>query len=165
MGGIIMYPEIIGALADTSFLVVPALKDNLTEYMERLVMGGKVNYKIDWNLVIIKSLQRCLVTLDIFWDDDNITSIGFNNKMWEQLWQIAQYPNLLLLPERGLIEVNLINPIGTPGFLIKGVNEGLGLLAIKAANISSDLNVGELMQYLCDILNSSRVTEGRGLLS
>ncbi|AEF93422.1 hypothetical protein Desca_0530 [Desulfotomaculum nigrificans CO-1-SRB] len=164
MGGI-MYPKIIGALADTSFLVVPALKNDLTGYMERLDTGETVNYKIDWNLVIMKSQQQCLVTLDIFWDDDNITSIGFSNKMWEQLGQIALYPNLLLLPERELIEDTLINPMGVTGFLIKGVDEGLMHLAVKAANISPDLNVSEPMQYLCDILNTTRKIGSMGLLS
>ncbi|SHE47958.1 hypothetical protein SAMN02745133_00464 [Desulforamulus putei DSM 12395] len=165
MGGVIIYPEIIGTLADSCFLVVPALKKEMARYAERRALGEEVGYRIDWNLVIVRSLEICIITLDILWDDGNITVIGFHSKTWDQLSQFMHFSNLLLLPDRGLIgeDNNLISPVAAQeGFLIKGIDKGLVSLANKAANISPDLNVRGLMTYLSDILNVARKT-GRDL--
>lgn len=168
MGGAIIYPEIIGTLADTCFLVVPAIKEEMARYAERKAMGEEVNYSLDWNLVIIKSQGICLITLEILWDDGNITLIGFKTKTWEQISQIMHYRNLLLLPDKGLIEVEntLISPVAAQeGFLIKGLDNGLINLANKAANMPPDLNIEGLMTYLCEILNATREPDSGGFLS
>ncbi|AEG59114.1 hypothetical protein [Desulforamulus ruminis] len=165
MGGAIAYPKIIGALTDTSFLVVPALKDEMAGYCERLALGENVQYHLDWNLVIIKSLNRCLVTLEILWDDGNISVIGFPKDTWEQLSQFINYRNLLLLPDRGLVECSLISPKAAEGFLIKDANKGLVNLAHKAANIPPSLNVGGLVDPLCNLLNTARKISNGVLLS
>lgn len=159
MGGAIIYPEIIGALADTAFLVVPAIKKEMARYAERKALGEKVSYRMDWNLVIIKSLESGLITLEILWDDDNITFIGFPSRTWEQLSQFMLYSNLLLLPDRGLIgaDNSLISPVAAQeGFLLSGLEQGLKHLVNKAMNIPPDLNVRGLMTYLCELLNTSR---------
>ena len=162
MGGAIIYPEIIGTLADTGFLVVPAIKEEMACYAERKALGQEVGYRLDWNLVIFKSLESCLITLDIFWDDGNITVIGFPSRTWEQLSQFGLYNNILLLPDRGLIgaDNNLISPVAAQeGFLLKGLAKGLKHLVNKAVNIPPDLNVGGLMTYLSDLFNTARDTE------
>lgn len=159
MGGAIIYPEIIGTLADTGFLVVPAIKKEMARYAERKALGERVAYRMDWNLVIIKSLESCLITLEILWDDDNITLIGFPSRTWEQLSQFMLYRNLLLLPDRGLIgaDNNLISPVAAQeGFLLSGLDQGLKHLVNKAMNIPPDLNVRGLMTYLSDLLNITR---------
>ncbi|MDO7785782.1 hypothetical protein [Desulforamulus aquiferis] len=159
MGGLIVYPDIIGTLGDTCFLVVPAIKNEMAGYAERQAMGGEVGYRLDWNLVIIKSLGICLITFEILWDDGNITIIGFKQNTWEQLGNLIYYRNLLLLPDRGLIEDNnsLISPVAArEGFLLKGIDKGLVSLANKAANIPPDLNIRGLMTHLADLLNSTR---------
>lgn len=165
MGGAIIYPEIIGALADSGFLVVPAIKEEMAVYAERRALGEEVGYQVHWNLVIVKSLEICLITLDILWDDGNITVIGFHSKTWDQLSHLMHFSNLLLLPDRGLIgeDNNLISPVAAQeGFLIKGFAKGVISLANKAANMPQDLDIRGLMTYLSDILNVARRT-GRGL--
>lgn len=156
MGGAIIYPEIIGTLTDTGFLVVPALKNDMAGYTARLARGEEVHYHLDWNLVIIKALDRCLVTMEILWDDGNITVIGFPNNIWEQLSHFMNCRNLLLLPDSGMLESSLISPKAVEGFLINGVNRGLVNLANKAANIPPDLNVRGLITHLWNLLNNAR---------
>lgn len=168
MGGEIVYPEIIGALAGTSFLVIPALKNEMSRYAERKALGDNVGYQLDWNLVIVKSLELCIITFEIYWDDGNITVIGFPSKTWEQLSQIVVNNSLLLLPHIGLIgaDNNLISPVAAQeGFLIKGLEKGILSLVTKASNLPEELNVGGLMTYLCDILNNARKTGSLLLLS
>ncbi|GAB6179705.1 hypothetical protein JCM14036_10240 [Desulfotomaculum defluvii] len=159
MGGAIIYPEIIGTLADTVFLVVPAIKKEMARYAERRAMGEEVEYHLEWNLIINKALEICLITMDITWDDGNITVVGFPSKAWEQVAQFMLYRNLMLLPDRGLIgdDNQLISPLAAQeGFLLKGIDKGLKKLANKAANIPPDLNVRGMMSYLSDILNFNR---------
>ncbi|ABO51304.1 hypothetical protein Dred_2800 [Desulforamulus reducens MI-1] len=168
MGGAIIYPEIIGTLAYTVFLVVPAIKEEMAGYAERRAMGEEVGYRLEWNLVINKALEKCLITMDICWDDGNMTVVGFPTKSWKQLAQFTHYKNLLLLPDRGLIDVdtNLISPVAAQeGFLVKGLDKGLKQLANKAANIPPDLNVRGLMTFLCELINLNRkdITNGHFL--
>lgn len=167
MGRAIVYPEIIGTLGDTCFLVVPAIKNEMAGYAERQAMDGEVSYRLDWNLVIIKSLEICLITFEILWDDGNITIIGFKPNTWEQLSNLIYFRNLLLLPDRGLIEMDsfLISPVAAlEGFLIKGLDKGLINLANKAANIPPDLNIRGLMTQLSNLLNSTRKSGQENLL-
>lgn len=162
MGGAIVYPDIIGTLADTGFLVVPAIKKEMAHYAERRSLGEVVNCQLNWNLVIVKSLEICLISMEILWDDGNITVVGFPSKTWDQLSQLMHYRNVLLLPDRGLIgsENNLISPVAAQeGFLIKGIDKGLIQLANKAANMPPDLNVRGLMTYLVDLINTTRSSE------
>lgn len=159
MGGAIIYPEIIGTLADSIFLVVPAIKKEMAQYAERRAMGEEVEYHLEWNLIINKTLEICLITMDIVWDDENMTVIGFPSKSWEQLAQFMLYRNLILLPDRGLIgdDKQLISPLAAQeGFLLKGLDKGLKNLANKAANIPPDLNVRGMMSYLSNMLNFNR---------
>lgn len=168
MGGAIIYPEIIGTLADSCFLVVPALKKEMAHYAERRAQGEEVGYRIDWNLVIVRALEMSLITLDILWNDGNITVIGFRLKTWDQLGQFMHYNNLLLLPDRGLIgeDNNLVSPVAArEGLLIKGLYKGLVSLANKAANMPPDLDIRGLMTYLSDILNMARKSGGGLFLS
>lgn len=159
MGGAIVYPEIIGTLGDACFLVVPAIKEEMAAYAERQAMEGEVGYRSDWNLVISKALEICLITFEVLWDDGNITIIGFRSNTWEQLSNLIHYRNLLLLPDKGLIEndSSLISPVAArEGFLIRGLDKGLMNLANKAANIPPELNIRGSMTYLSNLLNGSR---------
>ncbi|SHK69222.1 hypothetical protein [Desulforamulus aeronauticus] len=168
MGGAIIYPEIIGTLADTGFLVVPAIKKEMAYYAERRFLGEEVNCRLNWNLVIIKSLEICLISMEILWDDGNVTVVGFPSKTWEQLSQLMHFRNVLLLPDRGLItsENNLISPVAAQeGFLIEGIDKGLIHLAKKAANMPLDMNVQGLMTYLCDLINTTRSSDSGLFLS
>lgn len=168
MSGAIIYPEIIGALADSGFLVVPAIKEDMARYAARRALGEEVRCRMDWNLVVMRSIESCMITLEILWDDGNITVIGFPTRTWEQLGQFMHYSNLLLLPHRGLIgaDNNMISPVAAQeGFLIEGLQQGLKHLANKAANIPPELNVRGLMTYLSDLLNSTRKTNSGIFLS
>lgn len=149
-----IYPEIVGTLADTSFIILPDLKEKICFYNKQPRDRQTAISKVDWNLLLVKEDQRCLVTMDIDWIDGDVNIVEFEADLWEHFNHFMKHNQVLIMSDRALIEEKYLSPkVEEASLVISGVAWGLRQLALKAANMPRDTYFESLLNYLCVVLN------------
>ncbi len=153
----IVFPEFIGESDDALVLVLPTLKDELSEIMERFHAGEEISYSFSWQLLNVES-DEYLIVLDIDWEDGTGIVVGFTTEMWEIFRYVTSKQHLVLMFDWELVMKGISGGLSPEGefkpqaFLIRGVNRGLGNLLEQAEELEPGEQQSDSVGYLFEVL-------------
>ena len=153
----IVFPEFIGESDDALVLVLPTLKDELSEIMERFHAGEEISYSFSWQLLNVEA-DEYLIVLDIDWEDGTGIVVGFTTEMWEIFRYVTSKQHLVLMFDWELVMKGIPGGLTSEGefkpqaFLIRDVSRGLGNLLEQAEELEPDEQQSDSVGYLFEVL-------------
>ena len=99
----VVFPEFLGESEIAVVVVIPTLKEDMSELFERFHAGEEIDYWFTWDLVVTNTAEY-LVVLEIHWEAEDGLIVAFSSEMWEFIHLIAQRENLVLLGDWNQLE-------------------------------------------------------------
>ena len=99
----VVFPEFLGESEIAVVVVIPSLKEDISELFERFHAGEEIDYWFSWDLVVTNTAEY-LVVLEINWEIEEGIILAFSSEMWEFIHLIAQRENLVLLGDWNQLE-------------------------------------------------------------
>ncbi|WP_238442523.1 hypothetical protein [Desulforamulus reducens] len=128
----VVFPEFLGESEIAVVVIIPSLKEDMTDLFERFHAGEEVDYWFSWDLVVTNTAEY-LVVLEINWDQGEGLIVAFSSEMWEFINLIGEKGNMVILGETGELEegATLLYDEGEYkpfALLIRDVDNGLAKL-------------------------------------
>ena len=94
----VVFPEFMGESEIAVVVMIPSLKEDMSELFARFHSGEEIDYWFSWDLVVTNTAEY-LVVLEIHWDQDEVLTVAFSTEMWVFINLIAHKKNLVLLAD------------------------------------------------------------------
>ncbi|WP_051688194.1 hypothetical protein [Desulfofalx alkaliphila] len=155
----IIFPEFIGESDEALVLVLPTLKEDLSDLFEMFHAGEEIDYWFSWELVMVNS-DEFMVVLDIDWEEGAGILVGFTPEMWEFFRHVTSKQHLVLMCDWELVTKGLSAGMNDKGefkpfaLLIRDVNRGLWNLLEQVEELEIDEHQKETVDYLINVLSN-----------
>ncbi|MBM7855917.1 hypothetical protein JOC37_002339 [Desulfohalotomaculum tongense] len=153
----VIFPEFIAESDEALVLVLPTLKDELSDLFAKFHNGEEISYWFSWELVMVDP-DQFLIVLDIDWEEGTGIVVGFTPEMWEIFRTVTSKQHLLLMCDWELVMNGLAEDINSRDdfkpytLLIRDVNQGLWKLLEQAEELEPDEQQKEIVDYLFEVL-------------
>ncbi|MTI81796.1 MAG: hypothetical protein FH758_13140 [Firmicutes bacterium] len=154
----IIFPEFIAESDEALILVLPTLKEELSELFSKFHGGEEIDYWFSWELVMVDS-SEFLVVLEIDWEEGTGIVVGFTTEMWEIFRSVTSKQDMVLMSDYELILNGISDSIDTSGdfkpyaLLIRNAKRGMVNLLEQAEELETDDKQQETVNYLFEVLN------------
>ncbi|MEG6615811.1 hypothetical protein V6C27_05135 [Peptococcaceae bacterium 1198_IL3148] len=152
----VVFPEFIGESDEALVLVLPTLKEELSDLFTKFHAGEEINYSFTWELLEVND-DDFLVVLDIDWEEGIGIGIGFGPEMWEIFRTVTSKQHIILMCDWEVVTMGVTKKIDEEEFkphalLIRDANRGLWRLLDQAEELEPNEEQKEIVEYLYDVL-------------